>query len=55
MFPALEQCRYDVGVEVPGTTLTDGEVSINVFSRCLIAEIEIAGSLEVELRALDWL
>ena len=44
-----------MGVEVPGTTLTDGKVSINAFSRCLVAEVEIAGSIELELRALDWL
>jgi AraC family transcriptional regulator len=52
---ALDKCRYDVGLEVPGTTLTDGEVSITEFSPCLIAEVEIAGSIDVELRALQWL
>jgi AraC family transcriptional regulator len=52
---ALEMCRYDIGVEVPRATQADGGVSINHFSRCLVAEIEIAGSIEVELRALDWL
>jgi len=40
-----------------GTTRADGEVSINAFSRCLVTEIEIeiAGFIELELRALDWL
>ena len=51
----LEKCRYDVGVEVPGNVRADGTVSINTFPRCLIAEIEIKGSIEVELRALGWL
>lgn len=51
----LEKCRYDAAVEVPATVTADGEVSINTFPPCLIAEIEIAGSIEVELRALDWL
>ena len=27
----LEKCRYDVGVEVPDTTVADGEVSITSF------------------------
>jgi AraC family transcriptional regulator len=52
---ALQMCRYDIGVEVPRTTLADRGVSINVFSPCLVAEVELAGSIEVELRALDWL
>ena len=30
-------------------------MSINVFSSCLIAEIDIKGSIDVELRALHWL
>ena len=51
----LDKCRYDVAVEVPNTTNPEGEVSINTFAPCLIAEIDIAGSIEVELRALDWL
>jgi AraC family transcriptional regulator len=51
----LDKCRYDVGVEVPAGTNADGEVSINTFAACLIAEINIAGSIKVELRALDWL
>ena len=36
----LEKCRYDVGVEVPATTLADGEVSIDTFPPCLVAEID---------------
>jgi AraC family transcriptional regulator len=51
----LEKCRYDAAVEVPPTVTAEGEVSINTFPPCLIAEIDIAGSIEVELRALDWL
>ena len=51
----LDKCRYDVGVEVPGTVFADEEVSINVFSPCLVAEIDIKGSIDLELRALHWL
>ena len=52
---ALDQCRYDIGVEVPDTTVANGEVSITTFAPTLAAEIEIAGTVELELRALDWL
>jgi AraC family transcriptional regulator len=52
---ALDKCRYDVGVEVPDITLADGEVSITTFSPCLVAEIDIAGSIDLEMRALHWL
>jgi AraC family transcriptional regulator len=51
----LDKCRYDVGLEVPATTNANGEVSINTFPPCLIAEVDIAGSIDLELRALDWL
>ena len=51
----LEKCRYDVGVEVPSGTCGDGEVSITDFAPFQVAEIDIAGSIELELRALDWL
>jgi AraC family transcriptional regulator len=51
----LDKCRYDVGVEVPRDTRAAGEVSINTFPPCLVAEVEIKGAIEVELRALHWL
>jgi AraC family transcriptional regulator len=51
----LEKCRYDVGLEVPGTTRAAGEVGITEFPPFQVAEVEIAGSVELELRALDWL
>lgn len=50
----LEKCRYDVGLEVPDATLAEGEASITVFAPILVAEIDIAGSVDLELRALDW-
>lgn len=52
---ALEKCRYDVGLEVPSSTPAEGEVSVTTFASSLVAEVEMAGSIEVELRALDWL
>ncbi|MBA3548935.1 MAG: AraC family transcriptional regulator [Nannocystis sp.] len=52
---ALDKCRYDVALEIPEATLAEGEVSITTFAPSLIAEIDIAGSIDLELRALDWL
>ena len=34
----LEKCRYDIGLEVPDTTVADGEVSITEFASCSVAE-----------------
>jgi len=51
----LEKCRYDVGLEVPGDTMADDTVSMTSFDACLVAEVEINGTIDVELRALQWL
>lgn len=53
----LEKCRYDVGLEVPeGVDLGEGEgVSEQRFPPMKVAEVELKGSLELEVRALDWL
>lgn len=49
-----EKCRYDVGLVVPSHT-PRGEVSRIEFPPMQVAEIEIRGSIDLELRALDWL
>jgi AraC family transcriptional regulator len=51
----LDKCRYDVGLEVPDSTRAGGEVSITAFPAGLAAEVPVTGSIDVELRALDWL
>lgn len=51
----LEHCRYDVGLEVPAGTAVDGEWSVAEFAPMTLAQIDIAGPVELELRALDWL
>lgn len=51
----LEKCRYDVGLEVPDGTRGAAEISIAEFPTFEVAELEIAGTIELELRALDWL
>lgn len=52
---ALEQCRYDVGLEVPeGVSLGEG-VNEQRFPPMKVAELELKGSLALEVRAFDWL
>lgn len=51
----LEQCRYDVGVEVPeGITLAP-EVHEVRFAAMKVAEVHMLGGVDLETRALDWL
>jgi AraC family transcriptional regulator len=52
---AHENCRYDVGLEVPPSTLPDGEICRLDFPEMQVAEIEIRGGIDLEMRALDWL
>lgn len=51
----LEKCRYDVGLVVPCAVALDGGVSEITFEAMRVAEIEISGPIELEMRALDWL
>lgn len=52
---AIERCRYDVGVEVPTSQVADDIVSVMDFPPMTLAEIDIAGPIDLEQRALDWL
>lgn len=53
---APENCRYDVGLEVPPhTRLPDGDVSQIDFPSMIVAELELRGGIDLEMRALDWL
>lgn len=51
---ALEDCRYYVAVEVEDFK-PKGEIGRCVFQSMTVAEIELHGDLELELRALQWL
>lgn len=51
----LEKCRYDVAVEVPAAFSPDGQVGHLQFDAMRVAEVVMDGSLELEMRALDWL
>ncbi|MCF3650401.1 AraC family transcriptional regulator [Synoicihabitans lomoniglobus] len=50
----VEKCRYDVGVEVDDVTPT-GEIGRFEFPAMRVAELEIRGGIDLEMRALDWL
>ncbi len=49
-----QKCRYDVGVEVPDVT-PRGEVGRRRFPAMQVAEVEVRGPIDLEMRALDWL
>ncbi len=50
----LDQCRYDVGLEIARRELAE-DVSVIEFPAMRVARIEIAGDIELEQRAIDWL
>lgn len=52
---ALEQCHYFIGVEVPSGIQREGEIGITEFPAMKLASVDLAGSIELELRAIDWL
>jgi AraC family transcriptional regulator len=52
---ALEHCRYDIGLEIPADAAVDGEVNVVAFPPMRVAELALAGTIELEVRALDWL
>ena len=51
---ALEDCRYDVAVEVEDVE-PEGEIGRLEFPAMTVAEVELRGSIELEQRAIDWL
>ena len=51
---APERCRYDLAVEVPQPMRADGVGHLK-FPAMQVAEIELRGGVDLELRALDWL
>lgn len=51
---SMEDCRYDVGVVVDDAQ-TEGEVGVTRFGPMLVAEVEMRGPLDLEMRLLDWL
>ena len=55
---ATKDCRYDVAVVIDkkeSRALPDGEVSWHQFPAMQVAELNIKGDIELEMRAIDWL
>jgi AraC family transcriptional regulator len=52
---ALEQCRYDVGLELPDGVDVRGEMSVVELPAMKLAEIDVAGPIDLEMRAIDWM
>ncbi len=50
----LEMCRYHAAVEAP-KAVPDGEIGRFGFPVMTVAEVEIRGGIDLELRALQWL
>ncbi|MBL8346683.1 MAG: AraC family transcriptional regulator [Rubrivivax sp.] len=51
----LDLCRYDVGLEIPEGAAVVGDVSVARLPPMTLAELDIAGPADLEMRALDWL
>jgi len=52
---ALDRCHYFVAVEVPAGIQREGEVGVTDFAAMTLASIDIAGPIDLEQRAIDWL
>ena len=50
-----EKGRYDVGLEVPPSVVPGGGIGRIDFPAMQVAEVEIRGGINLEMRALDWL
>ena len=51
---ALSDCRYDVGLVVDRCK-PDGEVGCIQLPAMTVAEVELRGGIDLEMRALDWI
>ena len=51
----MDKCRYDVGVEIPARIVPEGEVGCIRLPAMKVAELQLAGAIDLEMRALDWL
>ena len=51
---AHEKCRYDVGLEVEKLD-PEGEIGLFEFQAMQVAQVEVRGGIDLEMRAIDWL
>lgn len=52
---ALENCHYCVAVAVTKEFKPSGEIGRYLFPRMLVAEVEMKGDIDLEIRLLNWL
>ena len=52
---ALERCRYDIGLEVPDAFQPEPGVGAIDLPAMTVAEVDIAGPIDAEQRAIDWM
>ena len=50
----MGQCRYDLGVEIPQPIRGGGEVGCIELPPMRVAQIEVRGDVDLEVRAIDW-
>lgn len=51
---AVEDCHYDIGVEIPEGADTSG-VNVTSFPAMTVVELDMIGGIDLEMRALDFL
>lgn len=51
---AVEDCHYDIGVEIPDGTDTTG-VNVTRFPPLTVVELDMIGGIDLEMRALDFI
>jgi AraC family transcriptional regulator len=51
---SLEDCQYHIAVEA-GRFVASGEIGRFTFPPMVVAQVEIRGGIDLELRALQWL
>jgi AraC family transcriptional regulator len=50
----MDKCRYDIGVQIPQRIRAGDEVGCVELPPMKVAQIEVCGGVDLELRAIDW-
>ncbi len=50
----MADCRYDIGLEVKDMQ-PEGEIGRFEFPAMRVAEVDIRGGIDLEMRAIDWM
>jgi len=53
---ARENCRYDIGLEITDdVAISPGEINVQRFPAMRVAELDLAGPIQLEMRAIDYI